>query len=166
MNLKTLADKIKRCRLCALGRTRKKAVPGEGAAKARIMFIGEAPGKKEDETGRPFTGKAGDFFNELLKKSKINKRKCFVTSVVKCRPPKNRNPKAIEARICVQEYLAKQIMLINPKVVVLLGNIARKYVPKELLKRKKVIITHHPAAGMRFPKSRKKMERDFRKIKS
>ncbi len=165
MNLKTLANKIKRCRLCALSKSRKKAVPGEGAAKAKIMFIGEAPGKKEDETGRPFMGKAGDFFNELLKKNKIDRKKCFITSVVKCRPPKNRNPKAIEARTCVQEYLSKQIMLVNPKIVVLLGNIAKKYVPKELLKGRKVIITHHPAAGMRFPKSRKKMEFDFKRIK-
>ena len=165
MNLKSLANKIRKCKLCALGNSRKKAVPGEGAAKARIMFIGEAPGAEEDKTGRPFMGMAGKFFYELLKKNRINKKKCFITSAVKCRPPKNRNPKAIEARICVQEYLAKQIRLINPRTIVLLGNIAKRYVPKELLKSRKVIATHHPAAGMRFPKSRKKMQRDFKKIK-
>jgi uracil-DNA glycosylase family 4 len=164
MNLKLLASKIKRCRLCALGRTRKHAVPGEGSSKAKIMFIGEAPGAEEDRTGRPFMGRAGEFVNELLKKNKINRKKCFITSVVKCHPPRNRNPKAIEARICVQEFLAKQIMLVNPKIIVLLGNIARRYVPKELLKGRKVIATHHPAAGMRFPKSRRKMERDFKRI--
>jgi DNA polymerase len=164
MDLKTLASRIKRCRLCALGKTRKHAVPGEGNSKAKVMFIGEAPGKKEDETGRPFAGKAGKFFNELLKKNRIDRKKCFITSVVKCHPPKNRNPKSIEAKICVQEYLMKQVRLVNPKIIVLLGNTAKKYAPKELLKGKKVIITHHPAAGMRFPKSRRKMEKDFHKI--
>lgn len=165
MNLQTIANKIKRCRLCLLWKSRRRAVPGEGPANARIMFIGEAPGKEEDKTGLPFIGMSGKFFNKLLEKNKINRKKCFITSIVKCRPPKNRNPKAAEARICAQEYLVKQITVVNPKIVVLLGNTAKKYVPKDVLRGRKVIFTCHPAAGMRFPKSRKKIERDFTKIK-
>lgn len=165
MNLKTLANQISKCKLCPLWKSRKKAVPGEGSPKARIMFIGEAPGSEEDKTGRPFMGMAGKFFDALLKKNKIARNKCFITSIVKCRPPENRAPKPSEAKVCVQEFLTKQILLIKPKTIVLLGAVAKKYTPKELLKNKKVIATHHPAAGRRFPKSRKKIERDFRKIK-
>lgn len=165
MNLGALANQIRKCKLCPLWKSRKHAVPGEGSAKARIMFIGEAPGVQEDLTGKPFVGASGKFFDALLKKNKIARKKCFVTSIVKCKPAKNRTPKPSEAGICVQEFLAKQIRLIKPKTIVLLGAVAKKYTPKELLKNKKVIATHHPAAGRRFPKSRKKMERDFKRIK-
>jgi DNA polymerase len=165
MNLKNIANQIKKCKKCPLYKNRKHAVPGEGPKNAKIMFIGQAPGKQEDLTGKPFIGKAGEFFNQLLKQNKIQRKKCFITSVVKCFPPKNRKPKPAEAKTCTYEYLIKQIKIINPKTIVLMGKIAQKYVPKELLKNKKIIKTFHPAAGMRFPKIRIVMFKDFEKIK-
>ena len=164
MSLAKLAKQIKKCRKCGLYKSRNKAVPGQGAVNAKIMFVGQAPGKKEDLLGKPFVGKAGIFLDYLLKKNKISRKKCFITSVVKCFPPKNRIPSKNEAETCVKNYLIKQISIINPKTVVILGNIAKRYVPKELLKNKKVIYTYHPAAGVRFPKIRKKISKDFKKI--
>lgn len=164
MNLTELANQIKKCRKCPLYKTRKHAVPGKGPKNAKIMFIGQAPGKQEDLTGYPFIGRAGKFLDSLLQKNKINRKKCFITSVVKCYPPKNRIPKPAEAKTCTYEYLIKQIKIINPKTIVLMGKVAQKYVTEEFLKNKKVIKTFHPAAGMRFPKIRKKMISDFKKI--
>ena len=165
MSLKKLSEEIRKCRKCRLYRSRNKAVPGEGNSKAKIMLIGQGPGKKEDEVGRPFVGKAGEFLDYLLRKNKIDRKKCFITSVVKCHPLKNRVPLRKEAETCVQNYLVKQLSLINPRIIVLMGRIAEKYTPKEILTGKKVVKTAHPAAGMRFPKIRKKMERDFKRIK-
>ena len=176
MTLKSLAKKIKVCKKCRLWKNRINAVPGEGSSRAKIMFIGESPGRKEDETGKPFMGMAGVFLDQLFKKNKIRRKNVFITSVVKCRPPGNRNPKKDEVKTCVKAYLFKQINLIKPKVIVLLGNIALK----ALLDKKKMsevhgkvfirnkircIPTFHPAAGMRFPKIRKKMINDFKNIK-
>ena len=98
MNLKTLAKQIRKCRKCSLYKKRGDAVPGEGPENAKIMLIGQAPGKQEDLTGKPFMGRAGEFLNELLKKNRTDRKKCFITSVVKCRPPKNRAPKPVEAK--------------------------------------------------------------------
>ncbi len=165
LDLKALAKRIENCRLCRLWKSRKKAVPGEGPKNAKVMFIGQAPGKQEDATGRPFVGKAGKFLNVLLDEIGLERRKCFITSVVKCFPPKNRPPKADEARICIENHLSRQIELINPKLVVLLGRIAQRYVPEDLLSGRIVLKTAHPAAGMRFPKIRRKMKRDFSLLK-
>jgi len=165
LDLKTLAKRIEKCRLCRLWKSRKKAVPGEGPRNAKVMFIGQAPGKQEDATGRPFVGKAGKFLNVLLDEIGLDRRKCFITSVVKCFPPGNRPPKADEAMICIKNYLAKQIELVNPKLVVLLGKIAQRYVPDSLLSGRLVLKTAHPAAGMRFPKIRRKMKKDFSLLK-
>jgi len=157
-----IAEKIRKCTLCRLWKTRNKAVPGEGPSNAKIMFIGQAPGREEDKTGRPFVGRAGKFLNELLENAGMNRKKVFITSVVKCFPPRNRLPTSDEAKTCVETYLKKQILLINPKVVVLLGKVAQKYVPDELLSGRIVVKTIHPAAGMRFPRMRKKIKRDFK----
>ena len=101
----------------------------------------------------------------LLNEIGLERRKCFITSVVKCFPPGNRPPKADEAVICVSNYLSKQIKLVNPKLVVLLGKVAQRYVPEHLLSGRIVLKTAHPAAGMRFPKIRRKMKRDFNLLK-
>ena len=170
MNLTTLANQIKKCKKCPLYKSRKKAVPGEGPKKAKIMFIGEAPGAEEDKVGKPFVGRSGRFFDQLLKKNKINRKKVFITGAVKCHPPKNRNPKLKELKICKKLYLDKQIKTIKPKLIVILGRIALK----SLLNQNKIkhgkriknyFITYHPAAAMRFPKIKKAMEKDFKKIK-
>jgi len=162
--LNKVRSQIIRCNKCRLSKTRTHAVPGEGPLNAKIMFIGQAPGKEEDRRGRPFVGRAGQFLNKLLEKNKIERKKVFITSCVKCFPPKNRIPKKSELEAC-WPYLLKQIELINPKIVVLMGNIAQRYKNKKILKNRNVIKTYHPAAGMRFPKIKKQMTADFRKLK-
>jgi len=162
--LEKLAKQIRKCRKCKLWKTRNNAVPGEGPSNAKIFFIGQAPGKQEDLQGKPFVGRAGKFLNMLLEKNNIKRSDVFITSVLKCFPPKNRLPKKDEIKACLP-YLIKQLEIINPRVVVLLGNVAIKTLKNhEILKGKKVICTYHPAAGMRFPKIKKKMFDDFKRI--
>lgn len=169
-SISTLHSKIRRCRECRLWKSRKKAVPGEGPSPARIMFIGQAPGKTEDATGRPFVGRAGKFLDELLDLAGLDRSKCFITSVVKCFPPRNRIPKTDEIASC-NPYLEEQIRIVKPKLVVLLGNVAIKTVlgtgNRKPIRKAGItyVSTFHPAAGMRFPKIRKQMERDFRKLR-
>lgn len=173
--LAALADKIKVCKKCRLSKKRINAVPGEGDPKAKLMFVGEAPGAKEDETGKPFIGMAGVFLDSLLKKYKIKRKNIFITSIVKCRSPDNRDPKQDEIKAC-KYFLNKQIKLIKPKVIVLLGDVAFRSLLNEkkvsefhgdiFIKNKiKYIPTFHPAAAMRFPRIKKLMEDDFNKIK-
>jgi DNA polymerase len=166
--LERLSSRIRRCKKCRLWKGRSRAVPGEGPTSARIMIIGQAPGRNEDETGRPFIGRAGKFLDKLLEQAGIRRSDVFITSVVKCFPPKNRIPKKDEIKAC-NSYLREQIRLVKPKVIVLLGNVAIRAVLGNLKHGKPVRIdditylpTYHPAAGMRFPKIRKAMERDFR----
>jgi len=172
--LNLLSNQIKICKKCRLWKFRKNAVPGEGPANARLMIIGEAPGASEDESGRPFIGKAGKFLNKLLEKNKIDRKKIFITNVVKCRPPKNRVPEDDEINICAKNYLEKQIELIKPKMILLLGNTAVKtfFASFELSEHHGKIIktakrlyafTYHPSAA-RFTKIRKKIEKDFENI--
>lgn len=165
MNLKMLAEKIRKCKSCRLSRTRKKAVPGEGSINAEIMLVGQAPGRKEDETGRPFVGRSGKFLDFLLEKNNIKRKDVFITSAVKCFPPKNRKPKPDEIIAC-EHYLVEQIRRVDPKTIVLLGSVAKAFMErnKNLAKTRRIIATVHPAAGMRFPSSRKKIMEAFRKI--
>ena len=162
--LEKIAAEVQACTKCVLWKSRTNAVPGEGPKSAKIMLIGQAPGRMEDMTGRPFVGRAGEFLNQLLADNGIDRKKTFITSSIKCFPPGNRKPKAGEIAAC-RPYLERQIKLINPKIIVLMGRVAQKAVPKALLKGRRVIRTYHPAAGMRFPKIGKKMAADFRKIK-
>jgi uracil-DNA glycosylase len=111
------------CPLCKLAKTRKNAVPGEGQLSARIMFIGEAPGRSEDREGRPFVGAAGRILDDLLKKADIERSQVFITNMVKCRPPNNRVPKEDELAAC-RRYLDRQITLVKPKVICILGRTA------------------------------------------
>lgn len=171
--IKEIAKKVMACKRCMLWESRKNAVPGEGSSRAKIMFIGEAPGSREDELGRPFCGRAGEFLDELLAKTGIKRKDIFITSVVKCRPPNNRAPKDDEIKAC-RPYLEKQIGLINPKIIVLLGEIALNTLlgmkrisahHGKVIKKDRIYIPmFHPAAGMRFPKTRKEMENDFKRI--
>lgn len=174
--LKDLHRRIRRCSLCFLSRSRTIAVPGEGNANARIMFVGEAPGNEEDKTGRPFMGKAGAFLDELFDRYGFSRKKVFMTSIVKCRPPKNRKPKPNEISTCTSVYLKEQIRLVQPKLVVLLGGVAMKAVLGHSILSKHhgkkyekdgvaYFPTYHPASGMRFPSAKKKMKADFRKLK-
>ncbi|MCI0561232.1 MAG: uracil-DNA glycosylase, partial [Nitrososphaera sp.] len=118
-----MAVEVVGCPLCKLARTRNNAVPGEGQLSAKIMFIGEAPGRSEDEKGRPFVGAAGKILDELLKKAGIERPQVFITNVVKCRPPGNRVPEDDEVAAC-KPYLDRQVALIRPRVICVLGRTA------------------------------------------
>jgi uracil-DNA glycosylase family 4 len=119
--LEKLAKEIVVCRKCELYRSRKKAVPGEGPTHAEIMFIGEGPGFHENEQGRPFVGAAGKFLDELLEKAGVTRADVWITNVVKCRPPGNRDPLPEEIETCTSNYLQHQIEIVNPSIIVTLG---------------------------------------------
>lgn len=163
MNLNAIAKQIKKCKKCSLYKSRKTAVPGEGPTNAKLFFIGQAPGRNEDKTGKPFVGKAGRFLDDLLRANKIDRKKIFLTSIVKCYPLKNRLPRKKEYETCIKEYLIDQIRVVNPKKIIVMGKTAKKAL-KGKLKSRSVLYTYHPSAGMRFPKIRKKMLADFKKI--
>ena len=124
--LEALAAQIRVCTKCPLCQSRTLAVPGEGKAPARVMLIGEAPGREEDETGHPFVGAAGRFLDRVLEGTGINRDDLFITNIVKCRPPNNRTPRVGEVETCTSNYLFEQIELINPALIMLLGGVAAK----------------------------------------
>ena len=174
--LAKLNKEIRKCRKCPLWKARIKTVPGEWPVNAKIMIIGQAPGAEENKTGRPFVGRAGQFLNKLLKITGIKRKKIFITSIVKCFPPKNRKPTKKEIKACLP-YLKKQIEIINPQKFILLGEVAFKvFFPSKNLKDfrgkfltkngRRYFITYHPAAGIRFQKFKKILEKDFKKIKN
>ncbi len=125
--LKKIEDEIKKCKKCSLCLTRKNAVPGEGKHNAKIMMIGEAPGKNEDEQGRPFVGKAGKFLDFALSTINLDRKEIYITNVVKCRPPNNRDPLPEEIKAC-SPYLDIQINLIQPRIICTLGRFATEYI--------------------------------------
>jgi len=108
------------CTKCRLSAGRIHAVPGEGPVPCRIMLIGEAPGEKEDRSGRPFAGRAGIVLQDLLESIGLSRKEVFITSILKCRPPKNRDPKKDEIAAC-RPYLNRQIALLRPSVIVPMG---------------------------------------------
>jgi len=167
--LEKLSLQIKSCEKCPLYKNRKNAVPGEGNWRNRIILIGEAPGFNEDEQGRPFVGKAGKLLEVFLSSVGKKREEVFITNVVKCRPPNNRQPEEEEIKICTSLYLDKQIELIKPKLIVCLGNVSANYIFKKfglkfesmnkqhgkvfsvsnLFIQTKIIATYHPAAILR-----------------
>ena len=124
--LEALATQIRSCVQCPLHATRTKAVPGEGTPSARVMLIGEAPGRDEDQRGQPFVGAAGRFLDQMLAGSGVNRDDLFITNTVKCRPENNRPPRKREVDTCTSLYLFEQIELINPALIMLLGSVATK----------------------------------------
>ena len=119
-SLVTLAKAIETCQKCPLGATRSHAVPGQGASHAKLLFIGEAPGYHEDQRGTPFVGAAGKLLDSLLAKISLSRSEVFVTNMVKCRPPDNRDPLPEEISAC-SKYLESQIAIISPQIIVTLG---------------------------------------------
>src|SRR3990172_4647708 len=119
--LTQLAKEISVCTKCALHRSRKQAAPGEGPTHAEIMFIGEGPGFHENEQGRPFVGAAGKFLDQLLEQAGVTRADVWITNVVKCRPPGNRDPLPEEIGTCTSNYLDHQIEIVNPSIIVTLG---------------------------------------------
>src|SRR5436853_7227237 len=124
--LDSLARRIRVCTKCPLHKSRTIAVPGEGKATAKVMIIGEGPGKQEDQTGRPFVGNAGRYLDHVLEGTPFTRDDFFITNIVKCRPPSNRTPKTPEMDTCTSLYLFEQIKLLNPKLILLLGRVAVK----------------------------------------
>jgi DNA polymerase len=122
-SLEKVAEEVTGCPKCKLSRTRKNAVPGEGQLAAKIMFVGEAPGRSEDDKGRPFVGAAGRILDEMLAKAGIQRSQVFITNVVKCRPPNNRVPEDDEVAACMP-YLERQVALIRPRIICILGRTA------------------------------------------
>ena len=173
--LKALHSQVRACTQCLLHTGRTQAVPGDGPADALIMFIGEAPGFYEDQQGIPFVGAAGRFLDELLEGAGIDRKRVFITNVVKCRPPGNRDPQPEEVEAC-KDYLDQQIEIISPQVIVTLGrhSMARAF-PDE-----KISLVHgqprrvgdrvyfpmyHPAAALHQPSLRATVEADFALLK-
>jgi uracil-DNA glycosylase family 4 len=172
--LREVAVEVSTCSKCNLCRGRTKAVPGEGIATARILFIGEGPGFHEDKQGRPFVGPAGQFLDELLASIELRRSDVFITNVVKCRPPSNRDPLPEEIAAC-DDYLDRQIAALQPQVIVTLGRYSMaKFFGNEKISvihgraRKKdgyiCIAMYHPAAGLHQASLKNTIRDDFKKI--
>lgn len=126
MELEEIAERVRSCTRCGLAQGRTNAVPGEGDSNADLVFIGEGPGREEDKQGRPFVGRAGQKLDEIMDSVSLSRDEVFITNVVKCRPPENRNPRAAEISTCFP-YLEAQIAAINPELIVTLGNSSTKF---------------------------------------
>ncbi len=174
--LDELAAQIRVCTKCPLWESRTEAVPGDGKYSSKVMIIGEAPGKEEDESGRPFVGSAGRFLDKVLEGTGLDRGDFFITNTVKCRPPKNRTPKAIEVGTCTANYLFEQIELINPKLVMLLGGVAAKAVLDvgsvneargRVIERegRKYLVGYHPAVRFYREDLGAKVKQDFALLK-
>jgi uracil-DNA glycosylase len=170
-SLEKIATEVVGCSLCKLSRSRKNAVPGDGQTSAKIIFIGEAPGKNEDEKGRPFIGVAGRILDDALQKAGIERSQVFITNIVKCRPPGNRIPEDNERAAC-RPYLDRQISLIAPRIICVLGATAYSSIlggksitqnRGKIIKRKgqKYLITIHPAAAIYNKNLRHALEDDL-----
>ena len=128
--IKKLEEEVRACKKCELWKTRINPVIGEGSLDAEIIFIGEAPGFNEDKQGKPFVGQAGKIFDELLNSVDLKREEIYITNILKCRPPNNRNPTQEEIKVC-SVYLDKQIEIIKPKIICCLGNFATSYMMKK-----------------------------------
>jgi len=172
-SLAEIADLVCRRIMCQINEARTNTVPGEGADRARLVVVGEGPGKTEDETGRPFVGKAGELLTKILSAIGLEREQVYICNVVKCRPPENRTPQYDEIAACVP-YLFRQIELLAPGVILAMGNTAAQ----TLLNTKQslgalrskvhrfrgipVIVTYHPAALLRNPNWKKPTWDDVR----
>jgi uracil-DNA glycosylase family 4 len=172
--LQEVTSQVMICERCNLCKTRKNAVPGKGPSTAEILFIGEGPGHNENESGLPFVGAAGKFLTDMLSATGYERSAVFITNVVKCRPPDNRDPLPEELEACAG-YLERQIAAINPVIIVTLGrfSMARYFTNvriSEIHGRPKwidgrlIIPMFHPAAALHQPPLRKTIEQDFSRL--
>ena len=171
-----LENECKNCEKCELCKTRTNIVFGTGNAKSRLMFIGEAPGQKEDESGIPFVGAAGKLLNKYLDAVGIPREDVYIANILKCRPPKNRDPLPAEEDMCIG-YLRDQVLAIRPKVIVCLGRISAMRIIKPDFKITaehgkwfdkngySVCAVYHPAALLRDPRKKDEMLADMMMIK-
>jgi DNA polymerase len=183
--LDAIAAEVVVCTKCPLWKTRKNAVPGEGNSENPVMFIGEAPGQSEDIKGKPFVGAAGKFLETLLSEIGLSRNDVFICNIVKCRPPRNREPSPIEIQKCTP-YLDRQIKIIKPKFIVTLGNYSTTYIFSKanlpfngitqargkfyqatiLDMQITIFPTFHPAAALYSAKYKETLQRDFQLLKN
>jgi len=173
--LAKMNGKYKNCQKCILANTRTNIVYGEGNENADLMLIGEAPGQDEDIIGRPFVGNAGQLLNKMLKAINIKREQVYITNIVKCRPPNNRNPLPTEINACLP-YLYEQIEIIKPKIILALGLVSANTLLKTNLslgelrkniynfKGIKLMVTYHPAALLYHPTWKKSAWIDLQKL--
>ncbi len=172
--LKAIRAEIQNCTACGLCQTRTQTVPGEGPDDAQVVFIGEAPGAREDEQGQPFVGRSGKLLDQLLTGIGLVRADVFITNVVKCRPPDNRSPRKEEIAAC-RPFLDRQLALIKPRLAITLGRFSlAQFVPDvriseihgqaQRLDNLVLYPVYHPAAAFRRLAWRKALEEDFRRI--
>ena len=176
MDLEMLKKDCLSCRSCALCETRRNVVFGVGKPNAEIMFIGEGPGEQEDKLGEPFVGRAGQLLDDMLEMIDLDRSKVYIANMVKCRPPKNRDPLNIEQEACAH-WLKKQIELVNPRIIVCLGRIAALKFIKEDFKITRehgqwfikdgvmIMAMYHPAALLRDTGKRPETFEDLVKLR-
>ncbi len=166
------------CHLCGLSKTRKNIVFGEGSKDADLMFIGEGPGAREDETGRPFAGRSGELLDKIIKNVlKLKREDVYIANIVKCRPPNNRVPTMDEANAC-RAYLKEQIKIVKPKVIVALGSTSYHHLTQEFDTKisrvrgevydflgAKLVPTYHPSFLLRNPSAKKDVYHDMLRVK-
>ncbi len=167
---------VAQCQQCGLCKTRTNTVFGEGNSHARVMFIGEGPGRDEDELGRPFVGRAGQLLDKMLGSIKLTRNDVYIANVLKCRPPGNRDPEPDEAAACIG-YLRAQVKLIKPKIIVCLGRISAKYILGQDIRIMRdrgvwhevkgfsIMPTYHPAALLRNELLKKDAYKDLLAIR-
>ncbi|MDD5729182.1 MAG: uracil-DNA glycosylase [Victivallales bacterium] len=174
LSLEELSSIARECRKCPLASGRNHVVFGEGAPHADLMFIGEGPGYDEDMQGRPFVGKAGMLLTRMITAMQFTREQVYIANIVKCRPPKNRNPLPEEAAACLP-YLRRQIELIAPKVIVLLGAVPLKFLLNKtgIMRQRgnwnlyngiKVMPTFHPAYLLRNPAAKRDTWNDLQQV--
>ena len=172
--LEEVNEQVRRCQKCRLAGARTLAVPGEGPADAKIMFIGEAPGFHEDQQGRPFVGAAGSYLEQLLASINLTRHDVFIANVIKCRPANNRDPQPDEVEAC-RPYLDRQIEIIGPRLIATLGRfsmqlafsgatISRIHGTPKRVGDMVYYPMFHPAAGLHQARFRSMIEQDFLKI--
>jgi len=178
-SLLTLESTVKQCHICHLASSRKNIVFGEGNENADIIFIGEAPGALEDESGHPFVGRSGDMLTKIITNVlEIPRNEVYITNILKCRPHNNATPTFEEASSC-KDYLFTQIELIKPKIIVTLGATAYKYLTNDMdvsvskirgsiieFGSIKLIPTYHPSYLLRNPSAKKDLLEDIKKVKA
>ena len=173
--LTQVAEEVSSCTKCELHHSRKQAVPGEGPVDSDIMFIVEGPGFHENEQGRPFVGAAGKFLEELLSDIGLSREEVFISNVVKCRPPGNRDPLPVEVKTCTSNFLDRQIAAINPKVIVTLGRFSMNLLmPNSKISQvhgqamkihgRLVVPMYHPAAALHQGSLRPVIKQDFAQL--
>ncbi|MCV0430325.1 uracil-DNA glycosylase [Nitrosopumilus sp.] len=172
--LEDIKQNVIECTECDLCKTRTNSVPGKGNFHSEVIFVGEAPGRNEDKSGEPFIGIAGKKLSEALEGAGITREEVYITNIVKCRPPNNRVPTAIERETC-QDYLKEEISIIKPKIICILGNTAfntllggseiTKFRGKLVQKNKQMyFLTVHPAATIYNQELIKVLKKDIVKL--